>query len=94
MTSGPRSRSLDCRCCSPRRRRARLRGEGTDRVAALFATLAPPPDGAIPFVEMRMSSLLVEPIEVRGELQLGKDGAIDKQVFEPTAERVRSRRAH
>lgn len=62
--------------------------EGTDRVAALFATLAPPPVGAFPFVEERMSSLLVAPIQMRGELQLGPDGAIDKRVFEPTAERV------
>ena len=59
-----------------------------DRVAGFLATLAPAPEGTIPFVEKRMSALLAEPIELRGELQLGPDGAIDQRVFEPTAERV------
>lgn len=61
---------------------------GTERVAALLATLEPPPAGVIPFTEKRMSALLEAPLELRGELQLGKDGAIDKHVLEPAEERV------
>lgn len=60
-----------------------------ERVAAFLATLAPPQEGAIPFVEKRMSALLVEPIEVRGELRVSKDGAIEKHVISPTEERVK-----
>ena len=36
-----------------------------------------------------MSALLAEPIEVHGELMLGKDGSIDKHVTAPAEERVR-----
>ncbi len=60
-----------------------------ERVAAFLARLAPAPEGAIPFVERRMSVLLVEPIELRGELRIYRDGTIDKRVVLPTEERVR-----
>lgn len=62
--------------------------EPAGRVAAFLAGLAPPPAGAIPFVERRMSALLVEPIEVRGELKISPDGVIDKHVTLPAEERV------
>ena len=67
---------------------AQAGSEETQRVAAFLATLSPPGEGAIPFVEKRMSALLAEPIEVRGELRISKDGAIDKRVSFPAAERV------
>ena len=67
---------------------AQAGGEQTQRVAAFLATLSRPEEGAIPFVEKRMSALLVEPLEVRGELRISKDGAIDKRVSFPTEERV------
>jgi hypothetical protein len=57
-------------------------------VAAFLAALPPPTQAAIPFVETRMSSLLKDPIEVRGEIRVGADGTIDKQVFAPAAERL------
>ncbi|MEQ1801088.1 MAG: LolA-related protein [Gammaproteobacteria bacterium] len=67
---------------------ARAGSDEAERVASFLATLAPVPDGAIPFLERRMSSLLTEPIEVRGELRIGKDGVIDKRVTSPVEERV------
>jgi hypothetical protein len=60
----------------------------TARLAAFLAGLAPPPQGPIPFREKRMSALLTEPLEVRGELTLGPDGTLDKHVTEPADERV------
>ncbi len=68
---------------------AQAGSEETEPVAAFLATLAPPQEGAIPFVERRMSALLMEPIVVRGELRISKDGAIDKRVSLPAEERVR-----
>lgn len=63
-------------------------GDPADPVAAFVAALDPPPAGAMPFVERRMSPLLAEPIEVRGELRLGRDGVIDKRITSPVEERV------
>ncbi len=86
MISGIRSRALALLlifACA-----AAQTSEQTERVTAFLATLAPPPEGAIPFVEKRMSALLMEPIEVRGELRVSKDGAIDKRVSFPAEERV------
>lgn len=56
--------------------------------AAFLGTLDPPSRDVIPFVEKRMSALLNEPLEVRGELLIGADGVIDKRVLMPAAERV------
>lgn len=66
----------------------RAEGDEADRVAGFLATLAPAPDVAIPFVEKRMSSLLAEPIELRGVLSVSRDGTIDKRVISPVSERV------
>lgn len=87
MTSGPRSRFLACVLLLAGAAAAQAAGD--DRVGSFLATLAPPREGPIPFLELRMSALLVEPIEVRGELRLGKDGSIDKHVTSPVEERVR-----
>lgn len=67
---------------------AQAGSDDLERVAAFLATLAPAPEGAIPFVERRMTALLVEPIEVRGELRIDRDGTIDKRIVSPTEERV------
>ena len=57
-------------------------------LTAFLESLAPAPAGPIPFVEKRMSALLTAPLELRGELTLGRDGTIDKRVVTPIAERV------
>jgi hypothetical protein len=57
-------------------------------LAAFLESLAPAPDGPIPFVEKRMSTLFTAPLELRGELTLARDGTIDKRVITPIDERV------
>lgn len=84
MTSGP-PRFLLCVLFATA---AIARAGEVDRVAAFLATLASPPTGFVPFVERRMSVLLVTPIEVRGEILLGSDGSIDKRVTAPVVERM------
>lgn len=60
-----------------------------DELAALLAGLDPAPAGALAFEEVRMSSLLAEPLALRGELTVGPDGVIDKRITAPFAERLR-----
>ena len=57
-------------------------------LTAFLESLAPAPAGPIPFVEKRMSALLTAPLELRGELTLGRDGTIDKRVITPIEERI------
>lgn len=63
--------------------------DSSQRLALFLASLAPPSEQPMPFVERRMSSLLAEPLELRGELQIGKDGTIDRHVLAPVEERMR-----
>jgi hypothetical protein len=84
MTSGARSLAAAVLLVAA----AASRGEAPARLAVFLATLAPPPDVPLPFVERRMSSLLATPLEMRGELTLGADGSIDKRVTAPAEERV------
>jgi hypothetical protein len=60
-----------------------------DELAALLAGLDPAPAGALAFEEARMSSLLAEPLALRGELTVGPDGVIDKRIPAPFAARLR-----
>lgn len=56
---------------------------GTD---ALLARLVRPPPDATPFVEVRYSALLTDPLVVAGELEHRVDGGLVRQVQEPYLE--------
>jgi hypothetical protein len=56
---------------------------GTD---ALLGRLARPAPATMPFVEVRYSALLTEPLVVAGELEHRKDGALIRRVQEPYRE--------
>lgn len=54
--------------------------------ATLIARLARRPPSSIPFAEVRFSSLLVEPLVVRGKLDYEGPGALKRRVEEPYRE--------
>lgn len=60
-------------------------------VDALLARLARPAPATTPFVEVRYSKLLDQPLVVKGQLEYHEDGALVRAVSEPFRERTEIR---